>query len=55
VKNPGPSDTPEVELMHDLLNLSAMLLSGMFGALLVAPTRRTFAFVRRRIEDEFDR
>jgi hypothetical protein len=41
--------------MHDLLNISAMLLSGVLGALLVTPTRRTFAVVRRRIEDEFDR
>jgi hypothetical protein len=41
--------------MHDLLNFSALLLSGVLGALLVAPTQRTLAQVRERIENTLDR
>jgi hypothetical protein len=37
---------------HDLMNFTAMLLSGILGAFLVAPARHTLALVRRRIEDE---
>jgi hypothetical protein len=38
-------------LVHDLLNLVAMLLSGVLGSLLVTPAQRTLAVARRRIDE----